>query len=99
VLYLHFGESRVKLRGIQSISRRKNKKPNHTGIAPIFTLYQLSPNNYLCIARECINDIKWISDKMAIIGMTPVNNNIGLIDFWCLTPLSAIFQLYHGNQF
>ena len=20
-------------------------------------------------------------------------------DFWCLTPLSAIFQLYHGNQF
>jgi hypothetical protein len=22
-----------------------------------------------------------------------------LIDFWCLTPLSAIFQLYHGDQF
>jgi len=21
----------------------------------------------------------------------------GLIDFWCLTPLSAIFQLYHGD--
>ena len=21
-----------------------------------------------------------------------------LIDFWCLTPLSAIFQLYHGDQ-
>jgi len=21
------------------------------------------------------------------------------IDFWCLTPLSAVFQLYHGNQF
>jgi hypothetical protein len=21
------------------------------------------------------------------------------IDFWCLTPLSAIFQLYHGDQF
>jgi hypothetical protein len=20
-------------------------------------------------------------------------------EFWCLTPLSAIFQLYHGNQF
>ena len=20
-------------------------------------------------------------------------------DFWCLTPLSAIFQLYHGDQF
>jgi len=22
-----------------------------------------------------------------------------LIDFWCLTPLSAIFQLYHSDQF
>jgi hypothetical protein len=20
-------------------------------------------------------------------------------DFWCLTPLSAVFQLYHGDQF
>ena len=23
----------------------------------------------------------------------------GLIDLLCLTPLSAIFQLYHGDQF
>ena len=22
-----------------------------------------------------------------------------LIDFWCFTPLSAVFQLYHGDQF
>jgi len=21
------------------------------------------------------------------------------LNFWCLTPLSAIFQLYHGDQF
>jgi hypothetical protein len=21
-----------------------------------------------------------------------------LIDFWCFTPLSAIFQLYHGKK-
>jgi hypothetical protein len=22
-----------------------------------------------------------------------------IVDFWCLMPLSAIFQLYHGDQF
>jgi hypothetical protein len=22
-----------------------------------------------------------------------------IFDFWCLTPLSAIFQLYHGDKF
>ena len=37
----------------------------------ILVLHQLSPNNYLCIAGEYINDIKWIADKMVIIGMTP----------------------------
>ena len=26
--------------------------------------------------------------------------SVGLnMNFWCLTPLSAIFQLYHGDQF
>jgi hypothetical protein len=24
--------------------------------------------------------------------------NKDFIEFWCLTPLSAIFQLYHGEQ-
>ena len=24
---------------------------------------------------------------------------LGDLIFWCLTPLSAIFQLYHGDQF
>jgi len=31
--------------------------------------------------------------------MTDDINLILIFDFWCLTPHSAIFQLYHGDQF
>jgi hypothetical protein len=27
----------------------------------------------------------------------PLINLIWFLDFWCLTPLSAVFQLYHGD--
>ena len=31
---------------------------------------------------------------------TYTENRMNLnLNFWCLTPLSAIFQLYHGDQF
>ena len=32
------------------------------------------------------------------IGPIGLKLNLNL-NFWCLTPLSAIFQLYHGDQF
>ena len=31
--------------------------------------------------------------------LPPLISCIRCIYFWCLTPLSAIFQLYHGDQF
>ena len=58
-----------------------------------------------------INDITEIALKVALntINLTLCQYLImmvywelkidWLIDFWCLTPLSAIFQLYHGDQF
>jgi len=36
---------------------------------------------------------------MAIIDNEHALATYRLIDFWCLTPLSAIFQLYHGDPF
>jgi hypothetical protein len=35
----------------------------------------------------------------ATIYKTLQRKGFDLIDDWCLTPLSAIFQLYHGDQF
>jgi hypothetical protein len=44
---------------------------------------------------ECSWTANWIPTVLILI--------IGLIwfdfDFWCLTPLSAVFQLFHGDQF
>ena len=28
-----------------------------------------------------------------------IKKDVYMIDFWCLTPLSVVFQLYHGDQF
>ena len=42
---------------------------------------------------------------MMIINSTDIEINkqstliLTEFEFWCLTPLSAIFQLYHGDQF
>jgi hypothetical protein len=33
--------------------------------------------------------------KLVSVSVTFYNE----FEFWCLTPLSAIFQLYHGDQF
>ena len=34
-----------------------------------------------------------------IEGYTKLNLNEFEFEFWCLMPLSAIFQQYHGDQF
>ena len=34
-----------------------------------------------------------------VCNISTENRNTIEFEFWCLTPLSAIFQLYHGDQF
>ena len=37
--------------------------------------------------------------KLIVISVEVILLFNDLIDFWCLMPLSGIFQLYHGDQF
>jgi hypothetical protein len=49
-----------------------------------------------CVTTSCSNDC-----FASPTHRTNQSLNKGLweFEFWCLTPLSAIFQLYHGDQF
>jgi hypothetical protein len=44
-------------------------------------------------------------DKLILNELTLKNRSVSFLEFefefefWCLTPLAAIFQLYHGDQF
>ena len=55
-----------------------------------------------CIASVEDSETK---DKLTLNGLTLKNRSVSCLEFefefefWCLTPLSAIFQLYHGDQF
>ena len=60
--------------------------------------YKISPN--LCYRQEIVN--KATLEKPISLQWRSVfiKNNYGFdFDFWCLMPLSIIFQLYHGDQF
>ena len=48
--------------------------------------------------RTCKNcNLNSVEDELHFLFKLQ-NILIWLIDFWCLTPLSAVFQLYHGDQ-
>jgi hypothetical protein len=55
--------------------------------------------NYACFNYKCYMKHDILS--MSVYAWVQLNNVWTLIDwfFLCLTPLSAIFQLYHGDQF
>ena len=49
---------------------------------------------------DCIY-LQWgnISGLSAFVLLDRFNFNKGVTGLWCLTPLSTIYQLYHGCQF
>ena len=57
--------------------------------------------NATCILWEQWNKTQKTTDSIKGLGWTEVLADFDLIwfDLLCLTPLSAIFQLYHGGQF
>ena len=57
---------------------------------------RIHPLNKTCILAEC--HILKHNEKKCCFSNPTLNLNLNL-EFWCLLPLSAIFQLYHGDQF
>jgi len=54
----------------------------------------------LCRLRLSINGVRTGNYNISnIIYGWCVWNAFDFFKFWCLTPLSAIFQLYHGDKF
>ena len=58
-------------------------------------MLHVSYDNLDCIFEMDYND-NILIDRTAVDMLSDMNLNL---NFWCLTPLSAILQLYHGNQF
>jgi hypothetical protein len=74
--------------------------PIRRGLAPGFVNYKSLLNNNTLeveIRKEHQTLYKLITMKSVKMEKSLLNR-FDLI-FWCLTPFSAIFQLYHGDQF
>jgi hypothetical protein len=84
-------------------------KTSHHDIAEILLKMVLNTNNQsinhihypgnICSLKNYMytgtHVVKGINVMIKII----MDSVLGDLIFWCLTPLSAIFQLYHGDQF
>jgi hypothetical protein len=60
---------------------------------PLLIIAPNHPNPYILLYQY--GDFG-LSCAMIVTGTCDTNNSI--FGLWCLTPLSAIFQLYHGGQ-
>jgi len=55
------------------------------------------PNNLTLFGSYNTKVPKQIQDGLVLMYWSKISHNN--LNCWCLTPFSAIFQLYHGDQF
>jgi len=88
------------------LNRFLHSYKTHHLIFTMYVKYVVGAINMLYILYNLISCICFRNKVLLllILKKNMLNNlhcfNLNLnLNFWCLTPLSAIFQLYHGDQF
>jgi hypothetical protein len=90
-------------------ARHRNYRYNNSYISDCVIIYSLSTPDYgktiLQVCKHILYFHAFCPHLLLMLtcccsgGVKAINGIDWLIDFWCLMPLSAIFQPYHGDQF
>jgi hypothetical protein len=69
----------------------------HFAQSLVFEMYFVNHCLYICVLF-LLSIILFLLVNLSSCLFTMLSMELNWIEFWCLMPLSAIFQLYHGDQ-